>query len=213
MDKRGPTGDNRRATTARIMPQTHPKADAHFATLTAWRGELLALRALLLASPLAEDWKWSAPVYTWQGGNVAILWGFSDRATLGFFKGVLLRDPEGILVAPGPHSRSSRVVSFTDPAQVAARAGQLRALIDEAIGIQRAGRKVDLPQDDLACPEELAARLRADPVLAAAFAALTPGRRRGWLLHVGAARQARTREDRIDRATPRILAGKGMQDR
>lgn len=213
MDMGAVTGDNLAAKGPGTMPHTHPEADAHFAALMAWREELLALRALLLASPLSEDWKWSAPVYTWQGANVAILWGFSDRATLGFFKGVLLGDPAGILVAPGANSRSSRGVNFTDPAQVAALAATLRAYIDAAIEIERAGLKVDFPKDDLAYPDELNRRLDDDDAFRAAFEALTPGRRRGWVLHIASARQARTREDRIDRAAPKILAGKGMQDR
>ena len=56
-------------------------------------------------------------------------------------------------------------------------------------------------------------RLKADPALSAAFDALTPGRRRGWVLHVLTARQPATRHARIDKAAPRILAGKGMHDR
>nr|MBP8930424.1 YdeI/OmpD-associated family protein [Paracoccus sp. (in: a-proteobacteria)] len=40
-----------------------------------------------------------------------------------------------------------------------------------------------------------------------------PGRRRGWLLHFSSAKLALTRATRIDRAVPRILAGKGMHDR
>lgn len=192
---------------------TVSKLDEHFASLTAWRDELQALRAILCDSPLTETWKWSSPVYTWQGANVAILWGFSDRATLGFFKGVLLADPAGILGAPGPNSRSSRVVDFTDPGRVAALAPTLRAYIDEAIANERAGLKVAFPKDDLPYPDELSARLDSDAAFRAAFEALTPGRRRGWVLHFGSAVQARTRETRIDKATPRILAGKGMQDR
>ena len=48
--------------------------------------------------------------------------------------------------------------------------------------------------------------------LAAAFAALTPGRRRAYLLHFGGARQSATRARRIAACVPAILAGKGLQD-
>lgn len=192
---------------------TDQRPDEFFATLATWRDELLVLRAILRDSGLAEDWKWSAPVYTLDGANIAILWGFKDRATLGFFKGVLLADPTGLLVPPGDNSRSSRVANFTDPGQIDRAEPALRALIAEAIRVERAGLKVALPKDDLAYPDELTERLRADPDLAEAFEALTPGRRRGWVLHFGSARQSATRAARIDRAAPRILAGKGMQDR
>lgn len=195
------------------MPRTHPEVDALFAGLTDWRDELVALRAILLESPLTEEFKWRSPVYTWEGHNVAILWGFKDRATLGFFKGVLLADPEGILVAPGPHSRSSRGIDFTGAAGIERLRPVLRDYIAEAIRNEREGRKVAFPKDDLPYPDELVDRLDADPEFRAAFEALTPGRRRGWVLHFSQARHSATRVARIDRAAPRILAGKGMQDR
>ncbi|KGJ05656.1 Uncharacterized conserved protein YdeI, YjbR/CyaY-like superfamily, DUF1801 family [Paracoccus halophilus] len=195
------------------MPAKDPRLDSFFAGLTDWRDELLALRALLLASPLTEEFKWQSPVYTWQGANLAIIWGFRDHATLGFFKGVLLRDAAGILSKPGDNSRSSRVVHFTDTARIAALKPVLSAYIAEAIELERSGHKVVFAKDDLAYPDELGARLAADPEFRTAFEGLTPGRRRGWVLHFSGARQSATRVSRIDKAAPKILAGKGMQDR
>lgn len=61
--------------------------------------------------------------------------------------------------------------------------------------------------------EELKRRLATDPELASAFEALTPGRRKGWNIHIGQAKQAETRERRLDKAVPKILAGKGHFDR
>ena len=61
-------------------------------------------------------------------------------------------------------------------------------------------------------PEELAAALEADADLRAAFEALTPGRKRGYVLHISGAKQARTRASRVEKWTPRILQGKGLHD-
>ncbi len=61
--------------------------------------------------------------------------------------------------------------------------------------------------------EELQRRLANDPELAAAFAALTPGRQREYNFHIAGAKQAKTRESRIDKCVPKILAGKGLRDR
>ncbi|MCE6959846.1 YdeI/OmpD-associated family protein [Cereibacter sphaeroides] len=195
------------------MPKTNPEVDALLAGLTAWKDELACLRSILLQSALTEDFKWRSPVYTFNGGNVAIIWGFRDRATLGFFKGVLLADPCGMLEPPGEHSRSSRVIGFTDVGQIESARPALLALIAEAIELERSGLKVEFPKDDLDYPLELSDRLDGDPGFRAAFEALTPGRRRGWVLHVLQAKQSATRASRIDRAMPRILAGKGLQDR
>lgn len=198
---------------AGIPGQRHPQVDALFAGQENWRAELALLRDILLNSPLVEDFKWRSPVYTWEGQNVAILWGFKDRATLGFFKGVLLADPQGILEAPGENSRSSRGVNFTDTDRIRQLAPVLRAYIDEAIGLERAGAKVEFAKDDLDYPEELVDRLDRDADFRSAFEALTPGRRRGWVLHFTQAKAAATRAGRIDKAAPRILQGKGMNDR
>jgi uncharacterized protein YdeI (YjbR/CyaY-like superfamily) len=49
-------------------------------------------------------------------------------------------------------------------------------------------------------------------VLFDAWERLTPGRRRGWLLHFNGAKQSKTRVARIERGRPRILEGFGMHD-
>ncbi len=60
---------------------------------------------------------------------------------------------------------------------------------------------------------ELRDRLDGDPELAAAFAALTPGRQREYNYHIAGAKQATTRVSRVDRCVPKILAGKGVRER
>lgn len=195
------------------MTQPDPRIEDFFADAPRWRAELAALRAILLDSGLAEEWKWRSPCYTADGGNVALLWGFKEECRLGFFKGVLLQDPRGILVAPGENSRSSRTLNFTSLDEVRQLEGVVRDYVRDAIELEKAGRRVELPKDDLAPPAELVAILAGDAALKDAFEALTPGRRRGWILHFAQPKQPVTRTSRIQKAAPRILAGKGMHDR
>ena len=61
--------------------------------------------------------------------------------------------------------------------------------------------------------DELQHRLDEDRELATAFASLTPGRQREYNFHVSGAKQAKTRESRIDKCVPKILAGRGFRDR
>lgn len=124
-----------------------------------------------------------------------------------------MRDPQEVLVAPGDNSRSARKIEFKDVADIKAQKALVRDYILEAIEIEKAGLKVDLPKDDLAPPEELIAALTADAALASAFNSLTPGRQRGWILHFRQPKQSATRTSRIEKATPRILEGKGLHDR
>jgi uncharacterized protein YdeI (YjbR/CyaY-like superfamily) len=61
-------------------------------------------------------------------------------------------------------------------------------------------------------PAELQTYMQAHPDFAQAFEALTPGRRRGYLLHFSGAAQSSTRLRRIETSRPKVMAGKGMQE-
>jgi uncharacterized protein YdeI (YjbR/CyaY-like superfamily) len=192
-----------------------PRYEAFLRAAEPWRDEIAELRRIVLECGLTEEVKWGAPCFTADGGNVVIIGVLNDYCCLSFFKGVLLKDPEGILQAPGENSRSGRLIPFTAVDQILAQEATLKAYVDEAAGLERAGATVDFAKDreDLPVPAELQARFDEDPAFRAAFEALTPGRRRGWILHFSGAKQAATRASRIEKAAPRILDGKGMHDR
>jgi len=192
----------------------NPGVDAYLAGVGAWRDELAALRAILLDCELTEEVKWRQPCYTFEGGNVAILGEMKAHGIVSFFKGSLLEDPAGVLVKPGENSRAGRLIPFTSVGEVTAMEPILRAYVAEAIEIEKAGLKVDFTRDAvLEPPSELLVKFDEDPGLKAAFDALTPGRRRGYVLHFTEPKQSKTRTARIEKATPRILAGKGRHDR
>lgn len=180
-----------------------------------WQDELEQLRRIVLECGLTEEVKWGAPCFTTDGGNVVILGVLNDYCCLSFFKGVLLKDPDGLLEAPGENSRSGRLIPFTAVGRILELEPVLKAYVREAADLERAGAKVDFTKDrdDVPVPDELRAMLDESAGLTAAWEALTPGRRRGWLLHITGAKQSGTRTSRIEKATPRILAGKGMHDR
>ncbi|MDX2283331.1 MAG: YdeI/OmpD-associated family protein [Bacteroidia bacterium] len=180
----------------------------------AWQPELRALRQIVLGCGLTEEVKWGVPCYTFQGSNILIVSAFKEYASLSFFKGALLADPQGILAKPGEHSQAARIVRITRVQDLAELEPVLRAYIFEAIEVERMGLQVDFKaKHELALPEELQQRLDADPVLKAAFGALTPGRQRGYVLYFSAPKQSKTRTARIEACVQRILDGKGMQDR
>lgn len=189
------------------------KLEAFFAEDGRWAAEMRALRALLLDCGLTEERKWRQPCYTAHGGNIAMPGALKDSCRLSFFKGVLLADPAGILSPVGENARSACAAAFTSLDQIAAAEGTLRAYIAEAIALEEAGAKVVFEKDDLEAPEELIRVLGDDPTLAAAFAALTPGRKRSYYLHIGQAKQSATRLARIEKTRGHILAGKNFQGR
>ncbi len=191
---------------------TNSAVDDYIDRSERWPAEISALRSILLGCGLTEELKWSKPCYTLDGSNIAILQEMKGFLALMFFKGALLADPDGVLEDQGPNSRSARRMCFTSVDDVVRLADSVRAYVDEAIDVERAGLQVP-PAPDLVLVEELRRRLDRHPDLRAAFDALTPGRRREYNLYVSDAKRAETREARIDKCVPKILDGKGFRDR
>ena len=179
-----------------------------------WIEDLALLRGFLQATPLTEEIKWGAPCYTHGGHNILMLSALKDCVTLSFFRGAELKDPEQLLEKPGPNSRFARYLRFSDPQTIAASKTAILRFIDEAIALAASGKSPEPSEEtSLAYPEELEEMFATNPDFAAAFAALTPGRQRGYLLHFSSAKQAKTRIARIEKFMPKIFNGKGWQER
>jgi uncharacterized protein YdeI (YjbR/CyaY-like superfamily) len=188
------------------------KVDAYIARSEKWPEEITSLRPVLLSCGLAEELKWGKPCYSHDGKNIVIVQEMNDFLALMFFKGALLNDSEGVLEEQGPNSRSARRIRFTSVDDVARLADTIKAYVDEAIDVEAAGLEVG-PAPELVLAVELQKRLDQDAELQAAFESLTPGRQREYNLHISDAKQAKTREARVDKYAPKILEGKGLRDR
>ena len=188
------------------------KLDKLFSSARLWREEADRLREVLRACGLTEELKWRSPCYTAGGKNICVIQRMKDFLALLFFKGALLKDQDGILEPQGPNSREGYRVRFTGVDDVARLADSVKACVREAIAVEQAGLRVEAAPD-LDYPQELIDKLDEDPDLGAAFDALTPGRRRGYVLHFSAAKQSKTRAARVDRCRDKILAGKGFLER
>ncbi len=179
-----------------------------------WQDELVKLREIVLESGLTEELKWKQPCYTFEGRNILMVSAFKDYAFISFFKGALMKDPNGILVAPTENIQSARQIRFTSVAQVTELEAVLKTYIAEAVGVELSGAKIEPKKTaDFDVPEELQAKFDEDPVFEAAFEALTPGRQRGYLLYFAGAKQSATRTSRIEKAMPKIFEGKGWSER
>lgn len=178
-----------------------------------WTKPLEALRELILATGLDEELKWGSPCYSLDGKNVVMLAAFKAHCALSFFKGAALNDDEGLLERPGPNSKHVRMVKFVSLRDVAERRAAVKRLVEQAIALERAGVKVSSQPARDALPAELERRLAADARLKRAFEALSPGRQRSHALYVAGAKQAETRERRVERCAADILAGRGFNER
>ncbi len=178
-----------------------------------WLPGLERLRAICRSAGLVEAVKWGHPCYLHAGRNVAIIGALRGDFRLNFFNAALMTDPEGLLERQGPNTRHPDSIRFTASEQVEPRATALRAYLLEAMGYAEAGTLPPKTTQALEWPEELVDAMSADPELADAFGRLTPGRQRGYVIHLASAKTAATRVTRIAKARPHILAGKGANER
>ena len=178
-----------------------------------WPEELKQLRRIVLECGLQEEFKWSQPCYTYKNKNILLVSAFKEYAAVAFFKGSLLKDPYHILVAPGNNSQAARQARFTNVEDILEKELVLKATIDEAIDLEKAGLKVDFKKKPEPIPGELQQKFNEIPELKAAFEALTPGRQRGYILYFTQPKQSTTRMSRIDKSLEKIFSGKGINDR
>ncbi len=191
----------------------NPDVDFFFDKAGQWKKEFEQLRKIILACGLDEVLKWGQACYSYEGKNVVLIHGFKEYCALLFFKGALLNDPKGILVQQTENVQAARQARFTNAKEITKLATTLKAYVYEAIEVEKAGLKVKLKKiTEFPMPDEFKARLNKTKALKTAFEALTPGRQRAYLLHFSQAKQAKTREARIEKYIPQILKGKGLND-
>ena len=191
----------------------NPEVDWFFTKATKWQEAYGELRELVLACGLSEELKWGCPCYTWQENNVVLIHGFKEYCALLFMKGVLLQDPNGILVQQTENVQATRQIRFKKLSELVEMKAILEVYIKEAIDVEKAGLTVPMKRTaDYTMPDEFERVLEDMADLKTAFYNLTPGRQRGYLLYFSSAKQAKTRETRIEKYLQKILDGKGLDD-
>jgi uncharacterized protein YdeI (YjbR/CyaY-like superfamily) len=204
----------------------NPKVDFYFskAKLPAgkagkWQKELEQLRMIVLDCGLTEELKWGVPCYTsptglsGQKSNIVLIHVFKEYCALLFFKGALLKDPNGILIQQTENVQVARQIRFTHVREIVKMKPILKAYIYEALEVEKAGLKAVLKKTrEFKIPEEFQNKLDKTPALKTAFDALTPGRQRAYILYFSAPKQSKTRESRVEKCRPQILKGKGLND-
>ena len=191
----------------------NPKVDTFLLNVKKWREELTVLRSIVMDSGLGEELKWGAPCYVHEQANVIIIQGFKDYFALLFFKGALMKDPQDLLHKPGENTQSGRQIRLTSMDEILGQEEVLRAYIQHAIEVEKAGEKVITKKtEEYPVPSELEESFAENSDLQHAFYGLTTGRQRAYLLHFAEAKQSATRKARIEKYTQRILNGKGILD-
>jgi uncharacterized protein YdeI (YjbR/CyaY-like superfamily) len=178
-----------------------------------WIDDLNKLRRICLDLGLEETVKWGHPCYMHAGRNIAIFGAFRGDFRLSLMNAGLVNDTEGVLEPQGPGSQTPSMFRFTAVGQVAEREPAIRAYLRQLMDHAEAGTRPPKVEREIDMPDELTEALDADPELAEAFQALTPGRQKSYLFNLNQAKQSATRVARIEKFRPMILAGKGALER
>jgi uncharacterized protein YdeI (YjbR/CyaY-like superfamily) len=205
----------KRTKTIKQIPieKMNPKLEFFFHKAKKFKDEMNLLRTIVLETPLVEEVKWVVPCYTFEDSNVVLIHDFKGYCALLFVKGVLLSDPDGILIQQTKNVQSGRQIRFTHLGEIVDMEPTLKAYIHEAIEVEKAGLKVRKKEtSEYPVPIELRHKLDTIPAFKKAFYALTPGRQRGYLFYFAQPKLSKTRESRIEKYMPHIMAGKGFQD-
>lgn len=178
-----------------------------------WIEGLNNLRRICLDMGLEETVKWAHPCYMHAGRNIAIFGAFRTDFRLSFMNAGLLSDAEGVLEPQGPNSQTPSMIRFTAVGQVAELEPVIRACLRQLMNHAEAGTKPPKAEREIDMPDELTEALDADPELAEAFHALTPGRQKSYMFNLNQAKQSATRAAWIEKFRGHILAGKGAMER
>lgn len=191
----------------------NPKVDEYLSKVKNFKAELEKLRLLIIDCGLIEEVKWRQPCYTFNGSNIVIIGEFKEYCSLMFFKGALLHDANKILIQLTENVQAARVIKFTTVKEIIKLQPVIKNYIYEAIEIEKAGLKVEYKKNtELVFPEELEKVFSKNKAFKTAFFKLTPGRQRAYNLFFTAAKQSKTKEERIEKYKQQILNGKGLND-
>ena len=190
------------------------KIEAYFETEHSFKDAILTLRSIINRTALEETFKWSAPVYTLNGKNVAGLGRFKHHFGVWFFNGSLINDKYGRLHnAQEGKTKALRQLRYTDASEI--KEDELLYYLNEAISNQKKALEVKAVKSvkKVVLPIELTSAFSINKNLEKAFKALTPGRQKEYAEHIASAKQEKTRRSRLEKATPLILDGKGLHDK
>ncbi len=132
-----------------------------------------------------------------------------------FSRGRCSKIPMAFLSLPDKNSQAiCHQIRFTNVKDITHQESIIASYIKEAIEIEQSGLKVRFKTKEMdPIPNELHIKFLENPTLKIAFEALTPGRQRGYILHLSAPKQSKTRTARIEKWVPHILNDMGIHHR
>lgn len=177
-----------------------------------WIEAINLIKSVANQTEMTEELKWGIPVYTLNGNNVIGIAGFKSYIGIWFYQGVFLKDKYGLLVnANEEKTKALRQMRFQSLEDIDTLI--LKEYINEAIENEKIGLKYTPVKKKTIIPTFFEEAMRDDISLKDAFQRLTPGKQREYCEYIESAKQEKTKLSRLEKITPMILAGKGLNDK
>lgn len=187
--------------------------DDYLEKAPAWNEELKRLRDTLRATPLKEEIKWSGPCYTYKGKNIVAIGGFKSYFGLWFHQGALLKDDRNVLInAQQGKTKALRQWRMSSDKDI--KPAIIKSYIKEAMFLVDQGREIKADRSaPIDVPQELQKGMRRHKGATAAFKKLRPGLQREYAEYIATAKRDETKQNRIAKILPMIVAGVGLNDK
>lgn len=177
-----------------------------------WTEEIGKLRAIVLKTELVETKKWGGEVYTINNKNVIGIGGFKNYFALWFWNGVFLKDEAKVLVnANEGVTKGLRQWRFTSTEELNEKL--ILQYLHEAIANEKAGLTIKPEKKEAMQCEFFTKALKNDKNLKAAFDQFTPGKQKEFWEYMATAKQEKTKVTRLEKITPMIMEGVGLNDK
>lgn len=189
------------------------KVDAYIEKHVNWKDELNAIRAVFHKTELLEEIKWGAPTYTLNGKLVAGLAAFKNHYAIWFHQGAFLKDSKKRLVnAKEGVTRGLRQWRFEVGDTIDSKL--ILSYLQESIENCLAGKEIK-PQrkKGVILPPLLKTAFKNNSKFSDAFFILTPGKQREYASYIDEAKRDETKKSRMEKITPMILQGVGLNDK
>lgn len=190
------------------------KIEAYFAKEHPFKEGIATLRGIALKTNMGETLKWGSPVYTVDGKNVLGILAFKNHFGIWFFNGVFLSDPKNVLEnAQEGKTKAMRHWKFT--VNDAIDQAVVLAYINEAIENQKKGLVVKAEKNTkkIIVPALLKGAFAKNQSMQSKFESLSPGKQRDYCEYISTAKQEKTKLTRLEKITPMILDGVGLNDK
>lgn len=195
------------------MSKKDPRVDAYIAKSAPFARPILeTIRATFhRGSPKIEETiRWGMPSFQYKG-PVGMMSAFKAHVRFGFWKASLLR--KELRPVAGIANRTLGAQRITKMSELPP-ARLVQACVREAVRLNEEGvktpprRRPDVARRAPAPPAAFRAALRKNPKALAVFRAFSPSKRREYVEWIAEARQAATRETRIETAVAWIAEGR-----